>query len=130
MPKEELLPVELFRPDEEQALDIKRLAALGYTAKKIAIAMGLERDEMLLFLRDAATPGTAVAVLMLQGITETQAARRLQSQTDSCRAAGRVVGSEAFVVRFDMMDDGKWMDDPLQCRVGVFRNDGTENLAR
>lgn len=74
MPKEELLPVELFRPDEEQALDIKRLAALGYTAKKIAIAMGLERDEMLLFLRDAATPGTAVAVLMLQGITETQAA--------------------------------------------------------
>ena len=45
-------------------------------------------------------------------------------------AAGRTVGSEAFVVRFDMMNDGKWMDEPLQCRVGVFRNDGTENLAR
>ena len=112
MPKEKLLPVELFRPTEEQAEDIKRLAALGFTPKKIAIAMGLERDEMLLFLRDAATPGTAVAVLMLQAVTQTEAAPQIKlheaaeaGNVDAIELLQDVQRRNQFNNIIDQMDD-------------------------
>lgn len=44
--------------------------------------------------------------------------------------SGRRVGSEAFIVQFNMLDGGKWLKEPLRCRVGVVRRDGAENLAR
>ena len=112
MPKEKLLPVELFRPNEEQAEDIKRLAALGFTPKKIAIAMGLERDEMLLFLRDAAVPGTAVAVLMLQAVTQTKAAPQIKlheaaeaGNVDAIKLLQDVQLRNQFNNIIDQMDD-------------------------
>lgn len=115
MPNEELLPVELWRPTEEQALDIKRLAALGYNAKKIAIALGLERNEMLLFLRDAATPGTAVAVLMLQAITETKAAPQVKlheaaeaGNVDAIKLLQDVQRRNQFNNMIEQMDDDEF----------------------
>ena len=44
--------------------------------------------------------------------------------------SGRRTGSEAFIVQFNMLDGGKWLKEPLRCRVGVVRRDGAENLAR
>lgn len=112
MHNEDIIPVELFRPTEEQAEDIKRLAALGFTPKKIAIAMGLERDEMLLFLRDAATPGTAVAVLMLQAVTQTKAAPQIKlheaaeaGNVDAIKLLQDVQRRNQFNNIIDQMDD-------------------------
>jgi ParB-like chromosome segregation protein Spo0J len=115
MPESELIPVELFRPDEEQAADIKRLAALGFTAKNIAVALGLERDEMLLFLRDAATPGTAVAVLMLQAVTQTQAAPQIKlheaaeaGNVDAVKLLQDVQRRNQFNNMIEQMDDDEF----------------------
>lgn len=115
MHNEDIIPVELFRPDEEQAADIKRLAALGFTPKNIAIALGLDRDDMLLFLRDAAVPGTAVAVLMLQAITQTKAAPQIKlheaaeaGNVDAVKLLQDVQRRNQFNNMIEQMDDDEF----------------------
>ena len=41
-----------------------------------------------------------------------------------------MAGIIPFIVQFNMLDGGKWLKEPLRCRVGVVRRDGAENLAR
>ena len=112
MPDDVLLPADLFRPDEEQAADIKRLAALGYTPKQMAVALGLDTADALLFLRDAATPATAVAALMRQAITETAAAPQVKlheaaeaGNVDAVKELQKVQRRNEFNRLIEQMDD-------------------------
>lgn len=112
MSKSELLPVDLFRPDEDQANDIRRLAALGYPPVKMAAALKLDRAESLLFLRDAATPGTSVAALIRQGVIETAALPQMslhsaasKGDVDAFAELQKVQRRNLFDNLIDQMDD-------------------------
>ena len=112
MAKSELLPVDLFNPDEDQANDIRRLAALGYPPAKMAAALKLDRVESLLFLRDAATPGTSVAALILQGAIESEAAPQISlhsaasnGDVDAVAELQKVQRRIQFTNLIEQMDD-------------------------
>ena len=81
MSKSELLPADLFSPTEDQAEEIRQLAALGYNPAQMAAALKLDRAESLMFQRDAATPGTSVAALIRQGVIHTAALPQMSLQS-------------------------------------------------
>lgn len=112
MSKSELLPVDLFKPDEDQVDDIRRLAALGYPPARMAAALRLDRAESLLFQRDAATPGTTVAALIRQGKIETEAAPQIslhsaasKGDVDAFAELQKVQRRNQFTNLMDQMDD-------------------------
>ena len=112
MSKSELLPADLFSPTEDQAEDIRRLAALGSRPAQMAAALKLDRAESLMFQRDAATPGTSVAALIRQGVIETAALPQMSlhkvassGDVDAFAELQKVQRRNQFTYLIDQMDD-------------------------
>lgn len=112
MSKSELLPADLFSPTEDQAEEIRRLAALGYPPAKMAAALKLDRAESLLFLHDAATPGTSVAALIRQGAIESEATPQIslhsaasKGDVDAFAELQKVIRRNQFTNLIAQMDD-------------------------
>lgn len=112
MAKSEQLPADLFQPTEEQAEDIRRLAALGYTPVQMAAALRLYQIETLMFLRDADMPGTSVAALIRQGMIETSARPQISlhgaassGDVDAFAELQKALRRNQFTNLLDQMDD-------------------------
>ena len=106
------LTVDLFFVDPEQRDDVKRLASLGYRPTEIAVALGLEGEDALNFIKDAGTPGATAFQLIKEGILVTKAAPEVKlheaaeaGNVDAIKELNIVNFRHAYNRMIDEMDD-------------------------
>lgn len=112
MDNKDLIPVDSLFLTEEEKENVRRMAALGYKPRDLALYLGMKGAKVLLFIQDAYEDGTTINLLIREGTLITKANPEMKlheyaeaGNIEAIKELEKIKRRHSFESLIDQMDD-------------------------